>query len=155
MSACRVTSQRTNSALPPSAVMARAASSPASTATSESKSFAPSRDAATAVARPMPEAAPVMRIALPSSRPAMFSSLASWFVVGDPYENRVATLNPRTGGANGSFRDDGPLKVAGASAMDGPMPDAERVKDVLAREKAGGEVAVRGWLKTARHSKGL
>lgn len=30
-----------------------------------------------------------------------------------------------------------------------------RVKELLAREKAGGEVAIKGWLRTARHSKGL
>jgi asparaginyl-tRNA synthetase len=31
----------------------------------------------------------------------------------------------------------------------------ESVKSVLARSAAGGEVAVRGWLRTARHSKGV
>lgn len=31
----------------------------------------------------------------------------------------------------------------------------QRVKDVLHREKFGGDVAVRGWVKTARHSKGI
>lgn len=30
-----------------------------------------------------------------------------------------------------------------------------RVKDLLARETAGGSVTVRGWLKTARHAKGI
>lgn len=31
----------------------------------------------------------------------------------------------------------------------------ESVKQVLARPAAGGDVAVRGWLRTARHSKGV
>src|SRR5712691_7226333 len=35
------------------------------------------------------------------------------------------------------------------------MSGADRVKDVLARESAGGVVTVRGWLKTARHGKGI
>ena len=35
------------------------------------------------------------------------------------------------------------------------MASHERVKDLLARDSAGGSVTVRGWLKTARHSKGL
>jgi len=35
------------------------------------------------------------------------------------------------------------------------MAAHERVKDLLARAAAGGTVTVRGWLKTARHSKGL
>jgi asparaginyl-tRNA synthetase len=35
------------------------------------------------------------------------------------------------------------------------MRAAERVKHVLARPSAGGAVTVRGWLKTARHAKGL
>src|SRR6185295_3004481 len=35
------------------------------------------------------------------------------------------------------------------------MESLERVKDLLARSAAGGTVTVRGWLKTARHSKGL
>ena len=30
----------------------------------------------------------------------------------------------------------------------------ERVREILAREEAGGEVEVRGWLRTARHAKG-
>src|ERR1700746_113381 len=37
----------------------------------------------------------------------------------------------------------------------GAMASHERVKDLLARPAAGGTVTVRGWLKTARHSKGL
>ncbi len=37
----------------------------------------------------------------------------------------------------------------------GPLAPEERVKAVLARPKAGGTVAVRGWLKTARHAKGI
>lgn len=32
---------------------------------------------------------------------------------------------------------------------------SQRIKDVLARSASGGEVKVRGWVKTARHSKGL
>lgn len=32
---------------------------------------------------------------------------------------------------------------------------AERVKHILARDKAGGQVVVQGWAKTARHSKGI
>ena len=35
------------------------------------------------------------------------------------------------------------------------MSGAGRVKDLLARESAGGVVTVRGWLKTARHGKGI
>lgn len=31
----------------------------------------------------------------------------------------------------------------------------DRIKSILARERAGGEVAVCGWLRTARHSKGF
>ena len=34
-------------------------------------------------------------------------------------------------------------------------PPAARVRDVLAREAAGGPVTVRGWLRTARHGKGV
>ena len=30
----------------------------------------------------------------------------------------------------------------------------ERVREILAREQAGGEVEVRGWRRTARHAKG-
>ena len=37
----------------------------------------------------------------------------------------------------------------------GPLPSQERVKDMLARPSAGGSVTVRGWLKTARHGKGI
>jgi len=37
----------------------------------------------------------------------------------------------------------------------GPLPPEERVKALLARPKAGGSVTVRGWLKTARHAKGI
>jgi asparaginyl-tRNA synthetase len=37
----------------------------------------------------------------------------------------------------------------------GPLSPQERVKDVLARTSAGGAVTVRGWLKTARHGKGI
>jgi asparaginyl-tRNA synthetase len=37
----------------------------------------------------------------------------------------------------------------------GPLPPEERVKAVLARPTAGGSVTVRGWLKTARHAKGI
>jgi asparaginyl-tRNA synthetase len=37
----------------------------------------------------------------------------------------------------------------------GPLVPEERVKRVLARSEAGGSVTVRGWLKTARHAKGL
>jgi len=37
----------------------------------------------------------------------------------------------------------------------GPLPPEERVKAVLARLTAGGSVTVRGWLKTARHAKGI
>jgi asparaginyl-tRNA synthetase len=37
----------------------------------------------------------------------------------------------------------------------GPLPPQERVKDLLARPSAGGSVTVRGWLKTARHGKGI
>jgi asparaginyl-tRNA synthetase len=37
----------------------------------------------------------------------------------------------------------------------GPLPPEERVKAVLARPEAGGGVTVRGWLKTARHAKGI
>src|SRR6185312_3952555 len=42
-----------------------------------------------------------------------------------------------------------------ASAMEDAMASHERVKDLLARPRAGGAVRVRGWLKTARHAKGL
>ncbi len=31
----------------------------------------------------------------------------------------------------------------------------ESIRDILAREQAGGSVTVRGWLRTARHSKGI
>ena len=31
---------------------------------------------------------------------------------------------------------------------------AQRIRDLLARERAGGEVAVEGWLRTARHGRG-
>jgi asparaginyl-tRNA synthetase len=34
-------------------------------------------------------------------------------------------------------------------------PGSQRVKDLLQRDQAGGKVSVRGWLKTARHSKEL
>jgi asparaginyl-tRNA synthetase len=37
----------------------------------------------------------------------------------------------------------------------GPLTPEERVKAVLARPEAGGSVTVRGWLKTARHAKGI
>jgi len=37
----------------------------------------------------------------------------------------------------------------------GPLDPKARVKELLARERAGGDVTVRGWLKTARHAKGL
>jgi asparaginyl-tRNA synthetase len=37
----------------------------------------------------------------------------------------------------------------------GPLPAGTRVKEVLARASAGGSVTVHGWLKTARHAKGL
>ena len=37
----------------------------------------------------------------------------------------------------------------------GPLPPQERVKELLARPSAGGSVTVRGWLKTARHGKGI
>src|SRR5262249_8472635 len=37
----------------------------------------------------------------------------------------------------------------------GPLTPEERVKTVLARPEAGGSVTVRGWLKTARHGKGI
>ncbi len=36
-----------------------------------------------------------------------------------------------------------------------PLTPEERVKAVLARPEAGGSVTVRGWLKTARHAKGI
>jgi asparaginyl-tRNA synthetase len=36
-----------------------------------------------------------------------------------------------------------------------PASEAVRVRDLLARDAAGGTVTVRGWLRTARHSKGL
>jgi len=32
---------------------------------------------------------------------------------------------------------------------------AERVKDLLGRSEAGGEVVVQGWLRTVRHGKGV
>ena len=35
------------------------------------------------------------------------------------------------------------------------MSEAVSVREVLARERAGGSVTVRGWLRTTRHSKGL
>src|SRR5919108_300833 len=37
----------------------------------------------------------------------------------------------------------------------GPLSPSERVKDLLARPTAGGRVSLRGWLKTARHGKGI
>jgi asparaginyl-tRNA synthetase len=37
----------------------------------------------------------------------------------------------------------------------GPLSPEERVKATLARPTAGGRVTVRGWLKTARHGKGV
>jgi asparaginyl-tRNA synthetase len=37
----------------------------------------------------------------------------------------------------------------------GPLPSGARVKDVLARPNAGGSVVIHGWLKTARHAKGV
>jgi len=37
----------------------------------------------------------------------------------------------------------------------GPLPPNARVKDILARPAAGGSVVVHGWLKTARHGKGV
>jgi asparaginyl-tRNA synthetase len=36
-----------------------------------------------------------------------------------------------------------------------PIRSGDRVKDLLARPSAGGPVTVRGWLKTARHTKGV
>jgi asparaginyl-tRNA synthetase len=39
--------------------------------------------------------------------------------------------------------------------MEDAMASHERVKDLLVRPRAGGTVVVRGWLKTARHAKGL
>ncbi len=35
------------------------------------------------------------------------------------------------------------------------MQNHDKIKSILAREKSGGSVTVKGWLKTARHSKGL
>ncbi|MEB2343558.1 MAG: asparagine--tRNA ligase [Deltaproteobacteria bacterium] len=35
------------------------------------------------------------------------------------------------------------------------IPPSERIAEVLAREAAGGRVLVRGWLRTARHTKGV
>jgi asparaginyl-tRNA synthetase len=35
------------------------------------------------------------------------------------------------------------------------VQDFERVREILARESAGGEVRLRGWLRTARHAKGV
>ena len=32
---------------------------------------------------------------------------------------------------------------------------SESVRQILARESAGGHASVRGWVKTARHSKGV
>ena len=40
-------------------------------------------------------------------------------------------------------------------ASDVERPEASSVRSVLAREAAGGEVTLRGWVRTARHSKGV
>src|SRR5262245_80900 len=51
--------------------MSRTVSSPPATTTSATTTFAPSRAKICAVARPMPEPAPVIKATLPATRPAM------------------------------------------------------------------------------------
>ena len=43
-----------------------------------------------------------------------------------------------------------PCAAAGENRGAGPM---ESIRDLLGRKSAGGEVTVRGWLRTARHAK--
>jgi len=69
------TSVLTNMASPPAFLIAWAASSPSLTRTSARTTLAPSRAKASAVARPIPAAAPVTRATLPLNFPAITSSL--------------------------------------------------------------------------------
>src|SRR5207237_3136791 len=71
LSARRPTSTQTKRAVPPACSISRTSASPAAPCVSARTKRAPSRAKRSALARPMPLAAPVMTAALPARRPSL------------------------------------------------------------------------------------